>query len=78
MYRATTFTPTCTCRQHVRPPAIRFSPISLSGRAVRTLAIWNERSRQREAWRHLDDSLLEDIGVTREQAKREAEKPCWN
>jgi uncharacterized protein YjiS (DUF1127 family) len=35
------------------------------------------RSRQREALSRLDDRLLEDIGVTREQAKAEAAKPFW-
>jgi uncharacterized protein YjiS (DUF1127 family) len=35
------------------------------------------RSRQREALSRLDDHLLEDIGVTREQANAEAAKPFW-
>jgi uncharacterized protein YjiS (DUF1127 family) len=34
-------------------------------------------SRQREALSGLDDRLLEDIGVTRQQAKAEAAKPFW-
>ena len=35
------------------------------------------RSRQREALSTLDDRLLEDIGVTRQQANAEAAKPFW-
>jgi len=35
------------------------------------------RSRQREALSTLDDRLLEDIGVTRQQANAEAAKPLW-
>jgi uncharacterized protein YjiS (DUF1127 family) len=35
------------------------------------------RSRQREALSRLDDRLLEDIGVTRQQANAEAAKPFW-
>jgi uncharacterized protein YjiS (DUF1127 family) len=35
------------------------------------------RSRQRQALAQLDDRLLEDIGVTRQQAIAEAAKPFW-
>jgi uncharacterized protein YjiS (DUF1127 family) len=35
------------------------------------------RSCQRRTLRDLDDHLLRDIGVTREQAEREAHKPFW-
>lgn len=35
------------------------------------------RFRQREALSDLDDHFLEDIGVTRQQAKAEAAKPFW-
>ena len=33
--------------------------------------------RQRAALSRLDDSLLDDIGVTRQQANAEAAKPFW-
>ena len=36
-----------------------------------------ERHRQRKALLGLDGRLLRDIGVTREQAVREAKKPFW-
>lgn len=37
----------------------------------------HERQRQRRALRELDDHLLHDIGVTREQAQAEGRKPFW-
>ena len=36
-----------------------------------------ERGRQRRQLLRLDDRLLNDIGITREQALIEANKPCW-
>jgi uncharacterized protein YjiS (DUF1127 family) len=39
--------------------------------------VWSERRRQRRALAELDDRLLRDIGVTFEQARREAAKPLW-
>jgi uncharacterized protein YjiS (DUF1127 family) len=39
---------------------------------------WFERGRQRRALAELDDRLLRDIGVTFEQAKREAARPFWS
>jgi uncharacterized protein YjiS (DUF1127 family) len=42
------------------------------------LTTWIERARQRNALAGLDDHQLRDIGVTRLDAVREAEKPFWN
>jgi len=36
-----------------------------------------ERWRQRQALLELDDRLLRDIGISREQAIQEADKPFW-
>ena len=36
-----------------------------------------EKARQRGLLNHLDDRMLEDIGLTRKQAEREARKPFW-
>ena len=51
------------------------------GRISRTIAGWIARSRQRRALREIaertDDYLLKDIGVSREEAFREADKPFW-
>ena len=41
------------------------------------LAAMIERARQRQALAKLDDALLRDIGLTRAEARREAEKPIW-
>jgi uncharacterized protein YjiS (DUF1127 family) len=42
------------------------------------LVEWLERYRQRRALARLDDRLLRDIGMTREQARRETRKPFWS
>jgi uncharacterized protein YjiS (DUF1127 family) len=36
-----------------------------------------DRQRQRRALLLLDDRLLKDVGVTREQVKKEGGKPFW-
>ncbi|MHA1553918.1 MAG: DUF1127 domain-containing protein [Alphaproteobacteria bacterium] len=38
---------------------------------------WIERAHQRRALSKLDAELLADVGLTREQADREVEKPFW-
>ena len=50
---------------------------SLSGRWAYMFRIWRDRVRQREALKRLDDRLLDDVGLSREQARREAAKPFW-
>jgi uncharacterized protein YjiS (DUF1127 family) len=44
---------------------------------ARTLATWIDRARQRQALADLDDRMLNDIGITRSEARREAAKPFW-
>ncbi len=39
--------------------------------------LWRDRARQRRRLLELDDRLLSDIGVTRSDALREADKPFW-
>ena len=41
------------------------------------LVVAHAYRRSRRALAKLDDRLLDDIGLTREQAKREAMKSCW-
>jgi uncharacterized protein YjiS (DUF1127 family) len=47
----------------------------------RTIVRWIARSRQRRALREIAESndfhLLKDIGVSQEEAFREADKPFW-
>lgn len=49
--------------------------------ACHTITGWLARSRQRRALREIavtnDFHLLKDIGVSQEEALREAEKPFW-
>jgi uncharacterized protein YjiS (DUF1127 family) len=50
------------------------------GEALLTLRFWAGRSRQRRQLgelAELDNYLLRDIGVSREEALREAAKPFW-
>jgi uncharacterized protein YjiS (DUF1127 family) len=49
----------------------------LGGAAVRIVLFWLERSRQRRALAELDDRLLRDIGLTRDQARQECANPFW-
>ncbi len=44
---------------------------------VALLRRWYRRARERRALAELDDYLLKDCGLTREQARREAGKPFW-
>jgi len=51
---------------------------------VKTLALWPPmlmrwigRSRQRHALGELDDNQLADIGLSRDEALRESQKPFW-
>ena len=54
---------------------------SLIAGLVSTIRRWVARSQQRRALREIaertDDHLLKDIGVSQEEAFREADKPFW-
>jgi uncharacterized protein YjiS (DUF1127 family) len=52
-------------------------PIPPLAAALRRIAAWIERSRQRKALATLDDQMLRDIGITRVEAARESDKPFW-
>ena len=41
------------------------------------LVHWTELRRQRSSLAKLDEGALNDIGVSRKQARREARKPFW-
>jgi len=56
----------------VQPVAVRVpSPFGW----VQVLKRMHDRWQQRQALLDLDDRLLSDIGITREEAEREARKP---
>jgi uncharacterized protein YjiS (DUF1127 family) len=44
---------------------------------LQVLGQMHDRWRQRQALLDLDDRLLEDIGITRDEAERAARKPFW-
>jgi len=44
---------------------------------LQTIGRWIARRRQRNALRELDEHLLKDIGLSRDDALREAAKPFW-
>ena len=44
---------------------------------LEAISVMFSRRRQRQALLELDDHLLNDIGLTREQANKEARKPFW-
>ena len=60
-----------------RPSWPRGGLMRLGSAAVRVVWFWMERSRQRRALSELDDRLLRDIGLTRDEARREGANPFW-
>ena len=58
-----------------------WTPGDVLMRFVRQMAqevhAWIERSRQRRALQDLDDHLLNDVGLSRDEAKRECAKLFW-
>lgn len=58
-------------------PAPNLSIQRLVVRLAAHIALFRERARQRRTLLGLSDELLMDIGLTRKQAQREAEKPFW-
>jgi len=59
---------TATARNTVSPRVSVFSKLS------QVHAVW----RQRQTLKSLDAAALRDIGVTRRQAKTEADRPIWD
>ena len=65
----------CTCRN----AATDLANLTASAAAMaRVVQRWNQRSRQRTVLRELDATQLRDIGISREDALREAAKPFWS
>jgi len=44
---------------------------------IQVIGVWIDRSRQRRALANLDDRLLDDVGISRTEARREIAKPFW-
>jgi len=45
--------------------------------AYATLVLWNDRQMQRNHLSELDERLLRDMGLSRQQVRHEALKPFW-
>jgi uncharacterized protein YjiS (DUF1127 family) len=60
-------------------PAARHSQSNSWLRLLNKLSRWSERSRRRAAFGDLADDphLLDDIGLTKQEAMDEANKPFW-
>lgn len=50
---------------------------SVLARAADTAVTWLQRERDRRSLQALDDRLLSDIGVSRDEVEREVSKPFW-
>ena len=66
---------------HLHPGSL--SPASVSGRAARPsvwqrIAAWSRVARERRRLLDLDEHILKDIGLTPEEAYREASRPFWD
>lgn len=44
---------------------------------VATINLWLVRSHERHILMNLDDRMLEDIGITRDNVMKEYDKPFW-
>lgn len=53
------------------------SPLEALLRFYRLTGIWTRRSQERLHLKELDDHLLQDLGLSREQVEREISKPFW-
>lgn len=58
-------------------PAIRPVYRTMTG-ITHQLRCWYDVSRQRKQLMELDDRLLDDIGVSRDEALKEASRPFWD
>ena len=65
----------CTCRNAGTDRATLATSAAAMARVVQR---WNQRSRQRTVLRKLDAAQLRDMGISREDALREAAKPFWS
>ena len=50
---------------------------SLLLRLLQQLLIYKHRRKSRKALLKLDDHMLNDIGISKDQARQEAQKPFW-
>ncbi len=58
-------------------PTLPVRSRSLLERVAEALRLWTTRAAERRQLAELDDRTLDDIGLTRTEAIREASKPFW-
>lgn len=63
------YTPACDIFRPARAGSLKAT--------LETISLWCARARQRRRLRALDEHRLQDIGVSRNDALREAGKPFW-
>jgi uncharacterized protein YjiS (DUF1127 family) len=63
-----------TCDFKTNPVVVK---PNLFGAILSKLVSWQERASMRHQLRHLDEENLIDMGISRQQAKVEADKPFW-
>ncbi|MEX0285376.1 MAG: DUF1127 domain-containing protein [Paracoccaceae bacterium] len=63
---------------HMLPQTKRLPVVAaLAISFARLVVIWDARRRTRQHLSRLDDRMLNDIGVSRAEARTEAERPFW-
>ncbi len=65
-----------TALPHTGRPALA-TVIQAVARGFDRILLWQVRARQRNRLRQFDDRMLSDIGLSRADVHREAEKPFW-
>ena len=53
------------------------SPAQVIARLADALATWERRGRERRALGEMSEHMLKDLGISRLDARREADKPIW-
>lgn len=65
---------------HERPARIRGIGETLGSaiaRGIDRMLLWQDRARMRRGLASMDDRLLKDIGLTRDEVRFELRKPFW-
>ncbi len=63
---------------HISAPATRYVPSHNQRGVVARLLALLSLDAERHSLRSLDDHLLDDIGVSRSAAEKEANRPFWD
>lgn len=61
----------------IAPLECRSGPVVILQRIAGQIRMWTRRAGERQALMRLDDRMLRDIGIERDQALAEWRKPFW-